>query len=99
MSRYDVLAQRSTPASGAAGKLAQAVALDPSDPKIWNALAYSRMQQNNYKEALADLNKAIALDPRYQNAFENRSAVKHMLGDGSGSARDRIQAKLLAKRK
>jgi tetratricopeptide (TPR) repeat protein len=85
--------------AAAAGKLAQAATLDPSDPMIWNALAYSRMQQNNYKEALADLNKAIALDPRYQNAYENRSAVKHMLGDGSGSARDRIQAKLLAKRK
>jgi Flp pilus assembly protein TadD len=80
-------------------KLAQAAALDPSDPKVWNALAYSRMQQNDYKDALADLNKAIALDPRYQNAYENRSAAKHMLGDGAGSARDRIQAKLLAKRK
>jgi tetratricopeptide (TPR) repeat protein len=83
----------------ASAKLAQAAGLDPSDPKIWNALAYSRMQQNNYKEALADLNKAIALDPRYQNAYENRSAAKHMLGDGAGSARDRIKAKLLAKHK
>jgi len=85
--------------TAATGKLAQAAALDPSDPKTWNALGYSRMQQNNYKQALADLNKAIVLDPRYQNAYENRSAVKHMLGDGSGSARDRIQAKLLAKHK
>jgi len=85
--------------AGAAGKLAQAVALNPSDPMIWNALGYSRTQLRNYKEALADLDKAIALDPRYQNAYENRSAVKHLLGDGSGSARDRIQAKLLAKHK
>jgi lipoprotein NlpI len=75
------------------------VALNPSDPMIWNALGYSRTQLRNYKEALADLDKAIALDPRYQNAYENRSAVKHLLGDGSGSARDRIQAKLLAKHK
>ena len=80
-------------------KLAQAAGLEPSDPKIWNALAYSRMQQHNYEEALADLNKAIALDPRYQNAYENRSAAKHMLGDGAGSARDRIRAKHLAKHK
>lgn len=83
--------------TAAAAKLAQAAALDSKDPLIWNALGYSRMRQKQYKAALAALNKAIALNPRYQNAYENRSAVKHFLGDGSGSARDRIQAKLLAR--
>jgi tetratricopeptide (TPR) repeat protein len=83
--------------SAASAKLAQATALDPTDPQIWNGLGYSRMRQKHYKEALAALDKAIALKPRYQNALENRSAVRHILGDGSGSARDRIQAMLLAK--
>ena len=82
----------------AAAKLAQAAALDPSDPLIWNALGYCRMRQKNYKAALQALNKAIALNPRYRNAYRNRSAVKQLLGDGSGAARDRIQARLLTKR-
>jgi Flp pilus assembly protein TadD len=79
-------------------KLAQAAALDPDDAKIWNALGFCHMRQKKYKESLTALNKAIALDPRYQNAYQNRSAVKKLLGDGSGSARDRAKAKLLAKR-
>jgi tetratricopeptide (TPR) repeat protein len=83
--------------TAASAKLAQAAALDASNPQIWNALGYSRMRQKNYKAALAALDKAIVLNPRYQNAYQNRSAVRHMLGDGSGSARDRIQAQLLAK--
>lgn len=82
----------------ASTKLAQAAALDPDDAKIWNALGFCHMRQKKYKESLTALNKAIALDPRYQNAYQNRSAVKKLLGDGSGSARDRIKAKLLAKR-
>jgi Flp pilus assembly protein TadD len=83
--------------ASASAKLTQAATLDPGNPRVWNALGYSRMRQKNYKEALAALDKAIALNPRYQNAYENRSAVKHLLGDGSGSASDRIQAQLLAK--
>jgi tetratricopeptide (TPR) repeat protein len=83
--------------AAASAKLTQAAALDPGNPQVWNALGYSRMRQKNYKAALEALDKAIALNPRYENAYENRSAVKRLLGDGSGSARDRIQAELLAK--
>jgi tetratricopeptide (TPR) repeat protein len=83
--------------AAASAKFTQASALDPGNPQVWNALGYCHLRQENYKEALAAFDKAIALNPRYQNAFENRSAVKRLLGDDSGSARDRIQAQLLAK--
>jgi tetratricopeptide (TPR) repeat protein len=81
----------------ATAKLAQAAALDPGNALVWNALGYGRMKQERYKEALAALDKAIELKPRYKNAYENRSAVKKLLGDGSGAARDRIKARLLDK--
>lgn len=85
--------------SEASAKLEKAAALDPANAMVWNALGFSRMKQKRYKEALAALDKAIDLNPRYKNAYENRSAVKQWLGDGSGSARDRIKAQLLEKRK
>jgi tetratricopeptide (TPR) repeat protein len=83
----------------ATAKLAQAAALDPGNALIWNALGYGRMKLERYKEALAALDKAIELKPRYKNAYENRSAVKKLLGDGSGAARDRIKARLVDKHK
>jgi len=83
----------------ASSKLAQAANLEPGDPLIWNALGYSRMRQKRYKEALTALDKAIEIKPNYQNAYQNRSAVKHLLGDSSGSARDRIKARLVDKHK
>ncbi len=83
----------------ASAKLEKAAALDPANAMVWNALGFSRMKQKRYKEALAALDKAIDLNPRYKNAYENRSAVKQWLGDGSGSARDRIKAQLLDKHK
>ncbi len=83
----------------ASAKLEKAAVLDPANAMVWNALGFSRMKQKRYKEALAALDKAIDLNPRYKNAYENRSAVKQWLGDGSGSARDRIKAQLIDKRK
>ena len=83
----------------ASAKLEQAAALDPANPLVWNALGFSRMKQKRYQEALTALDKAIEIDPRYKNAYENRSAVKQWLGDGSGSARDRIKAQLIEKHK
>jgi Flp pilus assembly protein TadD len=83
--------------AAASAKFTQASTLDPGNPQVWNALGYCHLRQKNYKEALEAFDKAIALNPRYQNAFENRSAVKRLLGDDSGSARDRIEAQLLAK--
>jgi len=90
------LIQQNEFAAGCA-KLAQAAALDSTDPLTWNALGYGYMRQREYKEALAAFDKAIALNSRYQNAYENRGAVRRILGDDSGSASDRIQAQLLAK--
>ena len=46
------------------------------------------MRLRNYTEALAALDRAIALKPDYQNAFLNRAVLKRQMGDREGAAQD-----------
>jgi tetratricopeptide (TPR) repeat protein len=85
--------------NGACAQLEDASALDPANALVWNSLGYARMKLKRYKEALAALDRAIEINPRYKNAYQNRSAVKKLMGDVSGSARDRAQAGLIERHK
>jgi tetratricopeptide (TPR) repeat protein len=42
----------------------------------------------HYPEALADFNKVIELDPKNQEAFNNRGFVKKNMGDKEGACKD-----------
>jgi tetratricopeptide (TPR) repeat protein len=64
---------------------------DQSDLK--NSRAYihragTRMAFKDYKGALADLNKAIELDPKFAPAYNDRSIVEHKLGYEDDSLAD-----------
>jgi tetratricopeptide (TPR) repeat protein len=44
-------------------------------------------------ESLADLDKALQLDPQYGQAYYDRSVVKFKLGDLPGALRDALRAR------
>jgi tetratricopeptide (TPR) repeat protein len=82
----------------AVSKLKLAVAWDAENPLIWNALGYGEMRLGHFQEALAALDRAIALRPDYQNAFINRAVLKRQMGDRQGAAQDSERAAELGKK-
>lgn len=79
--------------------LGEAVKLNPRFALAWNGLAYARMLSGQYREALADLDRALEVDPGYINALQNRAAVRRRLGDTQGADADAARAaELLQKR-
>jgi tetratricopeptide (TPR) repeat protein len=51
--------------------------------------AYQKNEQGNYQEALADYDRAIALNPNYANAYYNRGLLKVLkLNDPQGALAD-----------
>jgi tetratricopeptide (TPR) repeat protein len=81
--------------AGAVKLLTRIVAGAPRNAQAWNALGYGLLRLNRNKEAITALNRAIAIDPRYENAYLNRSVAKRQAGDGHGAALDRIHAESL----
>ncbi len=84
--------------AAAVSKLKSAVAADARNALIWNALGYGQMRLRNYTEALAALDRAIALKPDYQNAFLNRAVLKRQMGDREGAAQDLARAAELGRK-
>jgi tetratricopeptide (TPR) repeat protein len=74
--------------AAAVSKLAAAAEGDAGNAHIWNALGYGQMRLKHYREALAALDRAIALKPDYQNALLNRAVLKRLMGDREGAALD-----------
>ncbi len=47
-----------------------------------------RSSRGNLKGAMADFNRAIALDPNFASALANRGSAKHIEGDSAGALAD-----------
>jgi tetratricopeptide (TPR) repeat protein len=56
-------------------QLTCAVTLNPKAALAWNARGYARMRLGRYREAIADFDRALALQPSYENARQNREAA------------------------
>ena len=53
----------------------RSIALDPSNPQAYNNRAYTYMRQQDYADALVDLDEAIRLKPDYVQALMNRGDI------------------------
>jgi tetratricopeptide (TPR) repeat protein len=72
-----------------------ALQIAPNLPMISCLRGVSYRKANKLKEAIADLDRAIALDPQYGFAFDQRALVHAALGDKARSEQDRAQARAL----
>lgn len=54
----------------------------------YNNKGWSHLFLKNYKEALSDLNKSIALDKDNNDAYDSRGCAKYFLGDYAGAILD-----------
>jgi tetratricopeptide (TPR) repeat protein len=64
----------------AIAELSVAIEMNPNLALAINARGYSQLRLRRYTEALRDFERALALDPSYQNAQQNRAAARRMLG-------------------
>jgi tetratricopeptide (TPR) repeat protein len=76
--------------------LNQALQQNPNSSRAYNARGFTYYMVRAYDAALKDLDKAISLDPKYQNAYHNRSIVRRAAGDLKGAGEDEAQANSLA---
>ena len=60
-------------------ELSLAIQGKPGDPLAYNARGFSYFMANDLELALADLDEALRLNPKYANAQSNRSAVLRAL--------------------
>src|ERR1043165_7119230 len=58
-------------ASGSVSSLSEVIRNNPNDAQAYNARGLLLAQGGKSEEALADLNKAINLDPAYGHAYAN----------------------------
>jgi tetratricopeptide (TPR) repeat protein len=65
----------------------------------FNARGYCYSRLRMYKEAAADFDAAIKLNPAYTNAYTNRATARRALGDKAGADADQAKARELLKAK
>lgn len=57
------------------------VELAPDDAEAWNRRAYVQYSMKNYRAAVGDLRRALALDPNHFKALDGLGAIFLQLGD------------------
>ena len=55
--------------------LTEAIRLKPDFSRAYNARGFAYLRMKDFEHALADFDQAIKLDPRYENAIQNRTVA------------------------
>ncbi len=66
--------------------------IDPQDAKACYSRSNAKAKLGDYKEAIADYDRALKLDPQFAGAYSNRGVAKAQLGDYKGALADFEQA-------
>ena len=77
-------------------ELNEAIRLKPDLARAYNARAYAYLRLRDYKNALADCDQALRIDPKYVNAYINRAAVRRVSGDKAGAEADLLKSRQLS---
>jgi tetratricopeptide (TPR) repeat protein len=64
--------------------LSAALDQDPNFTLALNARGFAYYLLHNYQRAIVDFDAAIRLNPRYVNAYLNRSKARMAAGDAAG---------------
>ena len=66
--------------------LTAVIARSPQDPEAYNVRGSAYGRAGQYREALQDFDRAIALNPNFYQAYSNRALIYRFLGDQAQGA-------------
>ena len=69
-------------------RLGALAAVDPDSPRAHELLAWSLMQQEKWREAIASVTRLIAIRPGDGKAYHNRAGCYARLGDRKAALED-----------